>query len=390
MRLLTYSSLYPNTAQPNHGVFVENRLRKLVESGEVEAKIVAPVPWFPFKGAAFGSYGAFARAPRTEERFGLKIEHPRYPIIPKIGMNWTPWLMYRFTWPTVARLWRGGYRFDAIDAHYFYPDGVAAAMIARRLNVPVVITARGTDINLIPAHEAPRRMILAASRQAAAMITVCQALKDSLVELGGEEAKVTVLRNGVDLETFRPVDRGAAREKLGLRAPTLLSVGGLITRKANDLTIRALVDLPGHDLLLAGEGPERDALEALAKSLGVGDRVRFLGRVAHHDLAEIYSAADAMVLASSREGWANVLLEAMACGTPVVASNVWGTPEVVAAPEAGQLMLERTPSGAVQAIKALFANPPDRAATRAYAEGFDWGPTTQGQVELFSRIIADA
>ncbi len=185
MRLLTYSSLYPNTAQPNHGVFVENRLRKLVESGEVEAKIVAPVPWFPFKGAAFGSYGAFARAPRTEERFGLKIEHPRYPIIPKIGMNWTPWLMYRFTWPTVARLWRGGYRFDAIDAHYFYPDGVAAAMIARRLNVPVVITARGTDINLIPAHEAPRRMILAASRQAAAMITVCQALKDSLVELGG-------------------------------------------------------------------------------------------------------------------------------------------------------------------------------------------------------------
>jgi glycosyltransferase involved in cell wall biosynthesis len=302
-------------------------------------------------------------------------------------MNWTPWLMYRFTWPTVERLWRGGYRFDAIDAHYFYPDGVAAAMIARRLDVPVVITARGTDINLIPAQARPRQLILAAAGQAAAMITVCQALKDSLVELGVEEAKVTVLRNGVDLETFHPADRRAARAKLGLHRPTLLSVGGLITRKANDLTIRALAELPGHDLLLAGEGPERGALEALAKSLGVGDRVRFLGRVAHHGLAETYSAADALVLASSREGWANVLLEAMACGTPVVASNVWGTPEVVAAPEAGRLMLERTPAGAVAAIKALFANLPDRAVTRRYAEGFDWAPTTQGQLDLFERVV---
>jgi glycosyltransferase involved in cell wall biosynthesis len=167
-------------------------------------------------------------------------------------------------------------------------------------------------------------------------------------------------------------------------------VGGPIARKANDLTIRALAELPGHDLLLAGEGPERGALEALATGLGVGDRVRFLGRVPHHDLAETYSAADALVLASSREGWANVLLEAMACGTPVVASNVWGTPEVVAAPEAGQLMPERTPAGAAGAIKALFANLPDRAATRRYAEGFDWEPTIQGQLELFDRVIAEA
>lgn len=387
MRLLTFSSLYPNAAQPNHGVFVENRIRKLVASGAVETRVVAPVPWFPLTGKAFGAYGVFAQVPRVEDRFGLSIQHPRYPIIPKIGMNWTPWLMYRFTWPTVARIWAQGYRFDAIDAHYFYPDGVAAGMIAARLNLPVVITARGTDINLIPEHDRPRRMIQQTAGRAAAMITVCQALKDSLVELGVAPDKVTVLRNGVDLETFHPMARPPAREKFRLRRPTLLSVGGLITRKANDLTISALPELPEHELLLAGEGPERAALQALAERLGVADRVRFLGRVAHHELAEIYSAADAMVLASSREGWANVLLEAMACGTPVVASNVWGTPEVVAAPEAGQLMPERTPAGAVQAIKTLFADMPDRAATRAYAEGFDWGPTTQGQIDLFKRVI---
>ena len=385
MRLLTYSTLYPNAAQPNHGVFVENRLRKLVETGQVETRVVAPVPWFPSRNKMFGT---LARAPRVERRFDISILHPRYPVIPKVGMNWTPELMYRFTWPAVARLWEGGYRFDAIDAHYFYPDGIAAAAIARRLGVPVVITSRGTDINLIPAYDKPRRMILAAAEQAAAMITVCQALKDSLVELGIDGDKVTALRNGVDLETFRPLDRTAAREKLGLSGPTLLSVGGLITRKANDLTIRALAELPGFELLLAGEGPERGALETLANSLGVGERVRFLGRAAHHDLAETYSAADVMVLASSREGWANVLLEAMACGTPVVASNVWGTPEVVAAPEAGQLMPERTPAGAVTAIQALFSDLPDRAKTRAYAEGFSWEPTTQGQLALFERVIA--
>lgn len=227
MRLLTYSTLYPNAAQPNHGVFVENRLRKLVETGQVETRVVAPVPWFPSRNKMFGT---LARAPRVERRFDISILHPRYPVIPKVGMNWTPELMYRFTWPAVARLWEGGYRFDAIDAHYFYPDGIAAAAaaaaIARRLGVPVVITSRGTDINLIPAYDKPRRMILAAAEQAAAMITVCQALKDSLVELGIDGDKVTALRNGVDLETFRPLDRTAAREKLGLSGPTLLSVGG--------------------------------------------------------------------------------------------------------------------------------------------------------------------
>ena len=169
-----------------------------------------------------------------------------------------------------------------------------------------------------------------------------------------------------------------------------MSVGGLIPRKANDLTIRALVELADFDLLLAGEGSEHERLAALARSLGVADRVRFLGRVGHQDLAEVYSAADALVLASSREGWANVLLEAMACGTPVIASDVWGTPEVVAVPVAGRLMPERTPAGLIEAARRLFADPPDRQATRAYAEGFDWAATTQGQIDLFRRVTGGA
>jgi glycosyltransferase involved in cell wall biosynthesis len=145
--------------------------------------------------------------------------------------------------------------------------------------------------------------------------------------------------------------------------------------------------LPGVKLLIAGRGPELKRLEALALETGVQDRVTFLGPVAQPDLKRYYNACDAMVLASSREGWANVLLESMACGTPVVASNVWGTPEVVAAPEAGVLMEDRTPEKLAKAVMALRANYPDHAATRRYAERFSWDDTTNGQLELFARLV---
>jgi glycosyltransferase involved in cell wall biosynthesis len=114
-----------------------------------------------------------------------------------------------------------------------------------------------------------------------------------------------------------------------------------------------------------------------------------LGELPHEQLPRFYNVADALVLASSREGWANVLLEAMACGTPVVATAVWGTPEVVTAPEAGRLVAERSAPALAAAIRALLAQPPARAATRAYAERFGWEATTAGQIELFASVLAE-
>ena len=131
MKILTFSSLYPNRAQPHHGVFVENRLRHLVAEGSVEARVIAPVPWFPFTAERFGAYAGFVKAPREDTRFGLEILYPRYPVIPKIGMSATPFLMYRMVRAVVERVRRDGFDFDLIDAHYFYPDGVAAVMLAR-------------------------------------------------------------------------------------------------------------------------------------------------------------------------------------------------------------------------------------------------------------------
>jgi glycosyltransferase involved in cell wall biosynthesis len=222
------------------------------------------------------------------------------------------------------------------------------------------------------------------------MITVCQALKDSLVELGVAPDRVVALRNGVDLDAFRPLsdsERTAARDKYGLKGFALVSVGQLIERKGNHLIISALRALPDATLAIAGAGPEENNLLELAAKEGVADRVRLLGVVPHEDLRQLNGAADALVLASSREGWANVLLEAMACGTPVVASRIWGTPEVGAEPEAGVLMPERTAEGVAAGVRVLRAALPDRAATRTYATRFSWDATTQGQIDLFRAIV---
>jgi len=391
IRLLTFTTLYPNAAQPNHGVFVENRLRHLVAGGEAESTVLAPVPWFPSRSPCFGAWARYAAIPGQEMRHGLQVHHPRFVALPRIGMLSGPVCLYHSARAALARLVRDGLEFDVIDAHYLYPDGVAAVWLGRHFGKPVVLTARGSDTSLLPRYRVPRRLIRSAIAGADAIIAVSAGLKDGLLALGAPAEKVTVLRNGVDLDTFRPVaDRAAVRAGLGLTGPTLLSVGLLIERKGHHLVIAALPSLPGHTLLIAGEGPDREALLALARRLGVADRVRLLGPRPHAELPLLYTAADVLVLASSREGWANVLLESMACGTPVVAGPAWGSREAVSAPEAGLVLGEATPERIAEGVRRLLAAPPDRAATRAHAERFGWDETTAGQLGLFRRLLGRA
>lgn len=304
-------------------------------------------------------------------------------------MSLAPTLLYRAVLPVIRRLFAEGPGFDAIDAHYLYPDGVAAVWLGHRLGLPVVLTARGTDVSLIPQFARPRKLILQAVAGAAAVIAVSAALQQALVEIGAPAGKITVLRNGVDTTLFRPPDdRAAARAALSFVRPTLISVGLLIERKGHHRTIQAMTRLPDFDLIILGDGPERDRLSALVGRLGLGDRVRLAGSRPHAELPLWYGAADASVLSSSREGWANVLLESMACGTPVVASPIWGNPEVVLSPAAGVITLENSPDGIAEGVRRLFAALPSRAATRGYAEPFSWDETTAGQLALFRRVIA--
>jgi len=260
-------------------------------------------------------------------------------------------------------------------------------ILGRVLGKPVVITARGTDISLVPRYALPRWMIQRAGRRCAAIITVCKALKDELVDIGINPDKVTVLRNGVDLKQFYPEDRQWARSVFGMSHFALASVGNLVPLKGHDLVIGVLPHLTDAELFIAGSGPEERRLRALANSLDVADRVHFLGMLTQDQLRLLYSGADALVLASSREGWANVLLESMACGTPVIATDVWGTPEVVAAPEAGVLVEERSTDALRFGIQRLRSALPDRLATRRYAEAFDWEATTKGQLDIFNSLL---
>ena len=390
MKLLTFTSLYPNAIKPSHGVFVENRLRHLVEGGRVEARVIAPVPWFPWTHPRFGRYAEFARVPDRELRLGLDIHHPRYPMLPSIAMSTVPLTMALSAKKTIASLIASGFDFDAIDAHYFFPDGVAAILLGQWFDRPVVITARGSDINMLPQYALPRRMIRWAAREAAAIVTVSRALKDGIVELGIAEEKIVVLRNGVDLERFVPRPMHEARARLGLAPDGLVvaSVGHLVELKGHHLAIEAVAAIPGATLIIAGGGPERTALETLARRLAVQERVRFLGQVPHDALPDVYGAANALVLASSLEGWANVLLEAMACGTPAVATDVGGSSEVVTAAAAGRLVCERNAPAITAALVELLADPPDRAATRLYAERFSWDETTRGQEQIFESLRA--
>ncbi len=389
MRILTFTNLYPSTAQPRHGIFIEHRVRQLVASGEASVRVIAPVPWMPVAGRLSARYAALARVPATDVRDGVRVWYPRFLAVPGLTSWLNPLLMALSVLPLVRRLQRES-DFDLIDAHFFYPDGAAAVLLGQWLGKPVAVTARGTDINVFPNYLVPRRWIRWVARRAGALITVSASLRDALMRLGVERERVSVLRNGVDLELFAPVDREATRARLGLDGLVMISVGHLIPDKGHQFAIEALAQLPGASLLLAGDGPMRAELAALAARLAVADRVRWLGTLSQQQLARHYAAADITLLVSKIEGMPNVLLESLACGTPVIATNVGGSGEIVNAPIAGTLIEERTGAAVADAVRKLQLAAHERAAVRRHAEQFGWGPTTQGLLSLFAGLAGRA
>ena len=334
----------------------------------------------------FGDYAAFARVPHQEILHGIKVSHPRYPLMPKIGMSIAPWTMAQAVAPTLKKLLRNGYDFDLIDAHYFYPDGVAAALLARTFRKPLVITARGSDLNLIAHYSLPRKWIRWAAQQADHLIAVSPELKQVLVGMDVPAEKITMLRNGVDATFFKPVARDTIRRKLNMHGFVMLSVGNLVPAKCHDLVIEAAAQIPDAELLIIGQGPEQDRLHKLITDRGMENRARILGNMEQVMLRDYYGAADVLVLASEREGWPNVLLESMACGTPVVATKVGAATSIVSTPQAGVLAYARSTEALLEAIHQLRDRYPDRAATRSHAEQFSWDETSAGQMQIFNRM----
>lgn len=377
--IVVLSSLFPSARQPGAGLFVRERMFRV--GTRLPLSVVAPAPWFPLQSlVAYWRPGFRPGAPQQERQGPFHVQFPRFFCFPGVLKHWDGIFMASGAWPTLRRLRRAG-RLDILDAHFGYPDGYAAALLARRLGVPFTLTLRGTEM-LHAADPRLRPRLVHALRSAARVFTVSDALRQLALELGAQPERVQVVGNGVDLARFRPIPQTAARAALGLpaKAQVLVSVGGLCERKGFHRVIDCLPalqrELQNVHLLVAGgptaEGDWTERLNAQVQALGLQARVHLLGPVAADQLHRVLSAADVFVLATRYEGWANVFLEAMACGLPVVTTNVGGNPEVVCRPELGRLV----PFGDSLALQAALLEalqaPWDRGHIEAHARANTW------------------
>lgn len=389
MRILVFTTLWPNREQPGFGIFIRNRLLALARSPGVTVRVVAPVPYFPpwLDGRAIPEkWRRLARVPEFELADGLSVYRPRYFNPPKIGMSLYDRWMAAGTIQLIQRLNREE-PIDLIDAHYVYPDGAAAVRIAEKTGIGVVVTARGTDINLFTEMPLIRRRIRRTLARADGLIAVSAALRDRMAGLGIPREKVAVISNGIDDGLFRPIDRDAARLRLNLsrEGTIVLAVASLVPLKRIDMLIRAfrLLDRDDARLIVIGEGPERQRLEALAGEVSAG--VSLIGPRDQRELPLWYSAADLLCLTSSREGSPNVLREALACGLPIVASDVGGVAEIIDGAPGCRIVADLNERTLARAISLTLDSQPQRSAIAAFNRR-SWDQVAGEILEYYERI----
>jgi teichuronic acid biosynthesis glycosyltransferase TuaC len=388
-RVLIYTSLFPNSAQPVHGNFILERMRHLMPF--LDMTVVAPVPYFP-QARVNDYWYKFATIPRNERFADFDIDHPRYIVIPKIGMTTHGFSMFAGSLRQVTKRINAA-EYDLIDAHYVYPDGFAAMLLGARFNKPVVVSARGSDINLFTEFKTIRPMVRKVLQQAARVVAVTNALKKVMIGVGCPAEKIDVIGNGVDAVKFAPRPQAAARRELGLGATRriILSVGNLNENKGFGILLDAVARLrstePDVLLVIVGDGEERRRLEARIARLKMEDNAMLVGVVPHSQLSAWYSAADLFCLASLREGCPNVILEAMACGCPVLATAVGGIVELVPSPSLGCLV-DRSPEAFAAAISEALGRDWDRAHIAEQGRGHSWDTVTTRLLNVYSEVLS--
>jgi teichuronic acid biosynthesis glycosyltransferase TuaC len=391
-RLLSIATLYPNAHTPRFGTFVARQMEALAARGDWDVTVINPVGTPPFAPQfALGRYAAVAKAAVDGVEHGVTVLRPRFTLIPAVGGPFNPRMICRAVLPLARRL-HAAEPFDLVDAQFFYPDGPAAACVARELGLPLAIKARGADISLWGHKPYANRMMRAAANQAAGLLAVSEALADDMAAIGLPRSKIAVHYTGLDHSAFRLLPRGESRARLvelGIpdSGPLIATVGALIPRKGQGFVIEALARLPGTRLALVGKGPDEDVLRALADKLGVAERVHFLGSLDHAMLPLVLSASEAMALPSASEGLANAWVEALACGTPLVITAAGGARELVKDASAGRIV-ERDSAAIAEAVASLLAAPPDRDAVARAAAPFSWEANAERLAELYSGFIA--
>jgi teichuronic acid biosynthesis glycosyltransferase TuaC len=375
---------------PTHGIFVYQRVAHLARRKGNESQIIAPLPYFP-RWLGIKRWKNSTQVPAHEEIGGLAVYHPRYFLLPRVSMPWQGISMFLGSLPLAKKIHRC-WRIDCIDAHYVYPDGLAAVLLGKYLGVPVMVSARGTDINLFPTLRLIRSMICWTLKQAAGVIAVSTALKEAMGALGVERDKIHVVTNGVDAVRFQPVPSADARRSLGLPGdgPIIVTVGTLISSKGHELTIRAFAQIrKRHEslqLYILGEGLQRASLEALVSEFGLRETVHFMGKRPNDELPLWFSAATVSCLASAREGWPNVVTESLACGTPVVATRVGGIPEILHSEELG-ILVDQTVESVGEGLARAIGKAWDREAISTRTHSRTWDQVAAEIEEIFKAHI---
>lgn len=396
-RVLVFTTLFPSPAQPNAGVFIRERMFRV--GGELPIKVVAPQPWFPFQGLLRRFRPSFRPpAPSREMQDGVEILRPRFFCVPGLFKSLDGMFLALSGYSTLRRL-RKGFDFDVIDSHFGYPEGYAAVKLGKWVRRPVTITLRGTE----PRHSRTpgiRRFLLRALQGADRIFSVSESLRQHALEMGaGPPNKIRVVGNGVDADKFFPLPKADSRRALELPDDTevLITVGGLVERKGFHRVIALLPELlarhPGLRYLIVGgpsaEGDWSERLRAQVQDLGLESVVTFLGALPHQEVKRALSAADVFVLATSNEGWANVILEAMACGLPVIATDVGGNAEVVRDGSLGTIVPFGDPPALETALDQALTRDWNHGEIIGYAKANSWDQRVETLVEGF-RSLAGA
>jgi glycosyltransferase involved in cell wall biosynthesis len=393
--IVVFSSLFPSAQEPLAGVFIRERMFRV---GRVlPVTVVAPQPWFPLQGLLRRWRPGYRPAKPTREVIeGIDVVRPRFLALPGLLRRLDSLFMALGAFPALKGLVKAG-RADIIDAHFAYPDGHAAALLSRWLKVPMTVTLRGTE----PRHASDavlRPLVVSGLMRANRVFSVSGSLRDLAVSLGVPAGRTAVIGNGVDVRSFSPIARAEARRRLGIApdAQVLVSIGALVERKGFHRVIELLPSLLAqfprlHYLVVGGPSPEGDIgdrLRSQVVTLGLQQRVQFLGPVKPSDLRVPLSAADVFVLATSNEGWANVFLEAMACGLPVVTTRVGGNAEVISDDSLGILVPFNEPEEMRAAIATALGKSWDAKRIRRHAEENAWDRRVEQLVGEFRAIGA--
>jgi glycosyltransferase involved in cell wall biosynthesis len=296
--------------------------------------------------------------------------------------------------PTARRL-HARYAFDCIDAHFVYPDGTAAVLLGKFLGLPVIVTARGTDVTRYSTFRLIRPMLRWTYREAAGIVAVSESLRQEIMELGVPAENVKTITNGIDAERFVPMDRRVARRRLGLADDDsiVVNVGNLNAVKSQEFLVSAMALLaPRHPMLrlyLIGDGPRKGSLQELIVRKHLQEQVILVGSIANEDLGPWFSAADLTCLVSMREGWPNVVTESLACGTPVVATRVGGVPEIISSPEMG-LFVEREPESIAEGIETALRRSWERNKISEQIRKRTWDRVAEETENYFGECVGRA